>query len=650
MLRIRLVIADRRPIVLQGFASLFAAEHDFEIVASCVDGAGCLEAVRRLTPDVVLVEDGFSDVTASEMLAAVTAEKLPTRLVFYTASVAHGDLAAAIEAGACSAIPMREEPETLMQSLRLVVPPAGRAAASKAGNGAFGKTGLAALTDHERKIMRLVACGMSNKEIARQLKVAPGTIKVRLDHISAQLEIKSRTELAAFALSRLFGGIGALAALIWAALDDVQDASATAFGHANTVSVTVMAADGTGAVVTIKIDRQKTTAALVKTAKALGKAGRIENSIGDMPMQAGRPIESRADSAVSTISLPTLNPPRPGLTSGTFLMTTVGVLLYEFLNSPAQAFNFCDSLSDFSASVATNGTSELMGLNHAASAEADLGGLDNLAWLNPEIHQDSFVFEAARSDTIGRSEDFQIIDAAASQGRVSGNGNSHVGSGAVDALVDHGGFDQTAAKDASTNAEHDTIQLTAVHGADRDQSPRGLPVSEEDEAAGKPHAEHGPPGHDSDHAQSQRDLHASKGGSSAAEKHVKDDVSGSHANSGQSQRDVHEGHSNASKNVQGGPSEHAGGNGHSTDASAPVHAPGPGDSFHFKNDMAEAKASDHSGDSHGHNTIGYGLHNAGHHEPAQIQDADLIGPSHAEQGAVDHTTGVVHHPTHDFFV
>src|SRR6188768_2516261 len=98
---IRLVIADRRPIVLQGFASLFAAERDFAIVASCLDGAGCLKAVRSLRPDLVLVEDGFSDVTASEMLAVVKAENIPTRLVFYTASVAQGDLATAIAAGAC---------------------------------------------------------------------------------------------------------------------------------------------------------------------------------------------------------------------------------------------------------------------------------------------------------------------------------------------------------------------------------------------------------------------------------------------------------------------------------------------------------------------------------------------------------------------
>src|SRR3954469_24709380 len=117
MRRVRLVIADRRPIVLQGFASLFAAQTNLEVVASCLDGASCLEAVRNLTPDVALVEDGFHDVTALEMLAVVNAENLRTRLVVYTASVARGDLATAIAAGACSAISMRESPETLMQSL-----------------------------------------------------------------------------------------------------------------------------------------------------------------------------------------------------------------------------------------------------------------------------------------------------------------------------------------------------------------------------------------------------------------------------------------------------------------------------------------------------------------------------------------------------
>ena len=93
MRRVRLVIADRRPIVLQGFVSLFGAQPDFEVVACCLDGANCLAAIRRLTPDVVLLEDGFTDVTASDMLAVVDDEGLSARLVFFTATVACGDLA-----------------------------------------------------------------------------------------------------------------------------------------------------------------------------------------------------------------------------------------------------------------------------------------------------------------------------------------------------------------------------------------------------------------------------------------------------------------------------------------------------------------------------------------------------------------------------
>lgn len=677
MLRIRLVIADRRPIVLQGFAPLFAAESDFEVVAACNSGADCLKAVRRLTPDVALVEDGFSDVTAPEMLAAVNAENLPTRLVFYTASIARGDLAAAIAAGACAGIPMREEPETLKQSLRLVAPTADRVAARTAADGAFGENGLAALTDLERKIMRLVACGMSNKEIARQLKVATGTINARIDHLSAQLEIKDRRELATFALSRLYGGVGALAALIWAALDDVQSASAGAVDHAYADTVTAMATDGTGAVVTIKITPQKTTAAPGKTAKAVGKAGRVENSAADNPTRA-KLIESRADISASTITLPTPTPPSPGLSSfGAFVLMAVGVSIYEFLASPAQAFTFSHGPSDVLASDAANATSEFAALNMAGSVDANLNGFDDLAWLNPELHSAAFAFAGARGDTAGRGDELQIPDAAASEDSVRGSANPHLGAGAIDALIDHGGFEQAGGTDTPGNAEYGTTQATEVDGSNHGQSQRDLHVSEEGAKKGKPHAEHEPPGQDPIERQSQRDLHvsekdaakdkphaehgpsdqepnhgqshrdvdASKHDATVGKKHVKDDAPGSHANSSQSQPDSHKAHS--------GPNGNAGGNDHATDDSGPTRtaaAPKLGDSFHFKNDMAHANHSDHFEGNHGPDIIENGLHNAGSHGLALVQDADLIAPAHAEQSAADHARGVEHHPTHDLLI
>jgi VCBS repeat-containing protein len=747
---IRLVIADRRPVVLQGFESLLAAERDFEIVASCLDGAGCLEAVRNLTPDVVLVEDGFSDVTASEMLDVVNALNLPTRLVFYTASVARGDLAAAIAAGACSAIPMRERPETLLQSLRLVAPIPRPAAAGKKENSTFGENGLAALTDHERQIMRLVACGMSNREIARQLQVSTGTIKAHLDRISSQLEIKNRKELAVFALSHLYGGVGALAALIFAALNDFRAADATTSGHTSSDTFTVLTGEGTAEIVAIKISPKKAAAASSKTAKAVFKAGRIENSASDAPVRTGKLIESSVDIAANRTTLPALNSPSLGLSSySMFMMTAVGVLVYELLNNPAQAFNGGDSPTDVSAVL--GGNWGLLALNAPGSAGVTLDGLDNFAWLNPEIYHQSFAFDAGRSDAIARcGDEVQIIYADATEDGITGNGDSHIGSGAIEALINHGGV-EAIATDASKNAEHDTIQAIAEDESNRGQSQRDLHVAEDGGAAIKLHPEHDPPGNDSNYGQLQRQLHASEGGAAAGKQHARHAPSGDDLNHGQSQRDLraagddavggqpHAKHGSpvddythgqsqrdmrasedapaVKQHAKHGPSgddftqgqsqselqasgdeaaianqhakdgarqgsgansdqsqhdlhekpvydtgsahavssRNAGGKNHATDDLGRAHttaASDLGDSFHFKNELAAAKASDIFEEHGGHvpHSIEHGLPIAEQDGLAPIEEADMIGPSHAEQTVVDHAKGVAHHLTHDLFV
>ena len=59
--RIRLVIVDRQPIVLQGLKSVLGAQHDFDVVASVSDGASCLDAIRTLSPDVALLADTLPD-------------------------------------------------------------------------------------------------------------------------------------------------------------------------------------------------------------------------------------------------------------------------------------------------------------------------------------------------------------------------------------------------------------------------------------------------------------------------------------------------------------------------------------------------------------------------------------------------------------
>jgi RNA polymerase sigma factor (sigma-70 family) len=236
---IRLLIADRQPIVLQGLKSVFAAQRDFEIVASCSTGTSCLEAIRKLTPDVALLADTLLDLTASEILATVQAERLATRLVFFTESETDDDLAAAVAAGACSAISKYAPPDAMLRSLRLMMEDISaspersqdRSLNGKAIDAAKIDKMLGLLTQRESQIVRLVSEGLSNKEIARQLNLSQGTVKVHLHNIFQKLEISNRTVLATIALLQRPAGFGTLtlAAFAFAILDDVKASETNTF-------------------------------------------------------------------------------------------------------------------------------------------------------------------------------------------------------------------------------------------------------------------------------------------------------------------------------------------------------------------------------------------------------------------------------------
>ncbi|MDD1535236.1 DNA-binding response regulator [Bradyrhizobium sp. WBOS4] len=232
---IRLVLVDRQPIVLQGLRSVLGTQQDFDVVASASDGASCLEAIRNLSPDVALIADTLPDLTASDILTVVKAEKLSTRLVFFTESDADHDLTAAIAAGACSAISKYAAPGAMLRSLRLMAKsgvsleqtdlvPTGQ---DDDGGGKLEKM-LERLTSRERQIVRLVAEGMSNKEIARRLDVSQGTVKVHLHNIFQKLEITNRTVLATISWLQRTSGFSALALafLAFAIADELKASEA----------------------------------------------------------------------------------------------------------------------------------------------------------------------------------------------------------------------------------------------------------------------------------------------------------------------------------------------------------------------------------------------------------------------------------------
>src|SRR5467141_272551 len=96
------------------------AEGGFEVVASCSDGTSCIEAIRNLVPDIAILDMSLPGLTGLEILTIANSESLPTRLVFFTASIEDRELVMSAAAGAYGIIPKDVEIEILVQSLRQV--------------------------------------------------------------------------------------------------------------------------------------------------------------------------------------------------------------------------------------------------------------------------------------------------------------------------------------------------------------------------------------------------------------------------------------------------------------------------------------------------------------------------------------------------
>lgn len=206
MSSVRVVVADPHPVVVYGLTSLLSAGDDFSVIAGCYDGKQCIQAIRDLSPDIALLDMFMPGLPGLDILASVTSEQLPTRVVFLTAFAEDRDLLTAIARGAYGVIFKDAKPSALVQSLRRVVDgrrffPLTNGNGNGNGNATNGNV-LMVLTEREREIMHLVAEGLANKEVGRLLNISDGTIKVHLHHIYRKLAITNRTALAALEFTR----------------------------------------------------------------------------------------------------------------------------------------------------------------------------------------------------------------------------------------------------------------------------------------------------------------------------------------------------------------------------------------------------------------------------------------------------------------
>lgn len=202
MRRLRLVVADDHPIVLDGIERLFGLEPDFEIVARARTGEEALAAVARHRPDVLLLDVRMPGMGGLAALAALAAESTPTRTILLAAELDAGQIVQAVRAGASGIVLKEMASEVLVEAVREVARgglwldkgEVGRALRAGLRGGGADET-AAALTAREAEIVRMVASGLRNRGIAEQLHISEGTVKVHLHNIYEKLGVDGRLQL-----------------------------------------------------------------------------------------------------------------------------------------------------------------------------------------------------------------------------------------------------------------------------------------------------------------------------------------------------------------------------------------------------------------------------------------------------------------------
>lgn len=197
---IRIVIAEDQTLVLGALATLLGLEGDIDIVARVGDGAAALDAVRAHEPDILLSDIEMPQMTGLDVAEAIAREGLAARVLIVTTFGRAGYLRRAMDAGVRGYL-LKDTPADALAAAIRKVAAGGRAIAPELAELAWDAPANP-LTDRERDVLRLADEGRSNKEIARQLDLSPGTVRNYLSEASAKLFATSRIEAGRIARER----------------------------------------------------------------------------------------------------------------------------------------------------------------------------------------------------------------------------------------------------------------------------------------------------------------------------------------------------------------------------------------------------------------------------------------------------------------
>jgi NarL family two-component system response regulator LiaR len=196
---LRVLIANHQPIVRHGLRDLIASEPDLQVVGETGDGREAVRLARQLRPDVVLIDLSIPSMDGITATRIIRAELRDTQVIVMTGVDANTSAIEAIRAGAAAYLLKDAQIDELLRTIRgagagHVVLPAQAAARMVRPLG-----GQDVLSHRETEVLCLVAHGLGNKQLARELGISLSTVKTHVNAILSKLGLPSRTQAALYA-------------------------------------------------------------------------------------------------------------------------------------------------------------------------------------------------------------------------------------------------------------------------------------------------------------------------------------------------------------------------------------------------------------------------------------------------------------------
>lgn len=207
---VRILVVDDHTLFRRGLTALLSRDARLAVVGDAADAGQAQRRAQSLQPDVILLDNHLPGVSGIDALPALRLAAPAARILMLTVSEDEADLAGALRAGACGYLLKTMEGDALVEAIRRAargesvvademtgkLVAAFRDATSPAPGGPDKPDPLARLSPRERDVLRCIARGASNKEIARELGVAETTVKIHVQHVLRKLDVGSRVQAA----------------------------------------------------------------------------------------------------------------------------------------------------------------------------------------------------------------------------------------------------------------------------------------------------------------------------------------------------------------------------------------------------------------------------------------------------------------------